>query len=200
MPRIHLALEKLHSLTTWNIYANLRTGFRLSAVNTHLTAHEKYTLYKLAKRKRGVLVEVGSYIGASSLCLAAGMPTHGAVLYCVDTWENNAMTEGARDTYQSFLANTKPLAHLIEPLRGTSGQIARSFDKSVDLLFIDADHSYDGVKTDVQSWFPKLGRHAIVVFHDIGWAEGVQRVVAELVRSRVQEETFLSNMYWAVLK
>jgi len=35
------------------------------------------------------------------------------------------------------------------------------------------------VKKDVDLWVPKLNPNAPVVMHDIGWAEGILRVVME---------------------
>lgn len=78
------------------------------------------------------------------------------------------MSEGCRDTFDEFRQNTAKHEGFIVALRGTSHEIAKSFDKKVDFLFIDGDHSYEGVKSDVEDWFPKLNNSAIVIFHDIG--------------------------------
>jgi len=77
--------------------------------------------------------------------------------------------------------------------------VAEKFDKKVDFLFIDGDHLYEGVKLDVDDWFPKLNNGAIVIFHDIGWAEGVQRVVEKSVQPHAKKDGRLPNMYWAWL-
>ncbi|MEY4483362.1 MAG: hypothetical protein RL693_814, partial [Verrucomicrobiota bacterium] len=37
----------------------------------------------------------------------------------------------------------------------------------VDVLFIDGDHSYDGVKTDFTLWSPLVRSGGMVIFHDI---------------------------------
>jgi predicted O-methyltransferase YrrM len=37
----------------------------------------------------------------------------------------------------------------------------------VDLLFIDGDHSYEGVKKDFYTYFPLLKQGGCVMFHDI---------------------------------
>lgn len=39
--------------------------------------------------------------------------------------------------------------------------------KEVDLLFIDGDHSYDGVKSDFEMYSPLVRTGGIVAFHDI---------------------------------
>ena len=166
---------------------------------THMTLQEKFLLYDLAHKlaSGAVVVEIGSYIGASASFLAAGRWNRGGLVYCVDTWKNEAMTEGERDTFREFTKNTERFKEVIVPLKGLSQDMARIFHKEIDLLFIDGDHSYKGVKEDVEAWFPKLNEKAIVIFHDIGWAEGVQKVVAECVRPRAKKEICLPNTYVA---
>jgi predicted O-methyltransferase YrrM len=168
---------------------------------THLTPREKHKILSLAGKCRGhSYVEIGSYIGASSCFICTGINKSGCgVLYCVDTWQNEGMSEGGRDTFDDFRRNTAKYEKFIVELRGTSHEIAKDFDKKVDFLFIDGDHSYEGVKSDVEDWFPKLNNGAIVIFHDIGWAEGVQRVVQEFVRPYAKRDGRLPNMYWAWL-
>ena len=53
-------------------------------------------------------------------------------------------------------------------------------DEKLDLIFIDADHSYNGVATDIQMWLPKVRSGGIVAGHDFNqkWPS-VQRAVAE---------------------
>jgi len=39
-------------------------------------------------------------------------------------------------------------------------------EESLDFVFIDADHSYGGVKKDIRVWLPKLKRGALLSGHD----------------------------------
>ncbi len=56
-------------------------------------------------------------------------------------------------------------------------------DASLDFAFIDADHSYEGCKTDIEVWYPKLKPGGILCGHDYDrpkWPkEGVKRAVQE---------------------
>ena len=172
----------------------------IDQITTHLTQDEKNILQELASTTNGsIFVELGSYLGASSCYIASGIQSAGkmATLFCVDTWANEGMAEGSRDTYDEFLKNTAKFQHIIVPLRGKSEEIAKDFDAEIDFLFIDAGHDYLNVKTDVLAWFPKLRAGAQVIFHDIGWAEGVQRVVKEHVLEIVCNGGALPNMFWA---
>jgi len=142
-------------------------------------------------------VEIGSYLGASALFLASGMKERVGHVYCVDTWKNEGMSEGERDTFDEFFKNIRLLKDFITPLRGCSTEVAKTFDKGIDLIFIDGDHEYAGVKDDIESWLPKVKNGGVVVFHDIGWAEGVRRVVKEFIKPIQLEEHIVDNTYWA---
>lgn len=49
----------------------------------------------------------------------------------------------------------------------SSVKVASAFnDRTVDLVFIDGDHSYDGVITDIYAWWPKLKRNGVMAGHD----------------------------------
>jgi predicted O-methyltransferase YrrM len=139
--------------------------------------------------------------GASATVLAAAAKTRGGHVFCVDTWRNDAMSEGGRDTYGEFLQNTKPYSNWITPLRGQSSEIAASFTQPTDLLFIDGDHSYDGVMADLHCWLPKLRDGGWLVMHDWGWAEGVKRAVQEVVVERqLGKPLVLPNLYAAQMR
>jgi len=52
-------------------------------------------------------------------------------------------------------------------------------DESLDFVFIDADHSYNGVMRDVQAWAPKVRKGGMVIGHDIHFPT-VKKAVIEL--------------------
>jgi len=172
---------------------------RARQIHTHLTDKEKMLLKRLAGKvpKDGVILEVGSYLGASACFLALGAKKRGQRIYCVDTWQNDAMSEGKRDTFAKFLKNIESFNDKIVPLRGVSEDIAKTFDKKIHLLFIDADHSYEGCSFDIKNWFPHLNKNSIVIFHDYGWANGVRQAVAEYVEPiKKRPAQVFENMYW----
>jgi predicted O-methyltransferase YrrM len=161
----------------------LRGDPRCFEIPTHLTLRERLLLYRLGVGlpSRANLVEIGSYLGASACFLASAAREIGGQVFCVDTWCNDAMSEGERDTHEDFVQNTQMYAAWITPLRGDSLSVARTFSTPIDLLFIDADHSYSAVKADLSAWAPKVRSGGWIVLHDWGWAEGVQRATAEMI-------------------
>lgn len=174
-------------------------------IPTHMAMSEKDVLFNLACSlpSKAVAVEIGSYLGASSYFLATGLATHlyEGVLYCVDTWNNDAMshTHIKTNIFDEFLKNTKDVSENIIPIRSTSVDAAAAFTKPVDLIFFDGDHSYEGIHEDWNVWKRHLNQNAIVVFHDWGWADGVKQVILQEVKPLVRKFDCLPNLWWGYL-
>ena len=166
-------------------------------IHTHMTAPELRSLYDLAAQAESVL-EIGSYLGASSAQLGAALSLHGGHLYCVDTWANETMEEGMRDTFAEFQRNTAGVAQFITTIRKRSGELTGAdVPPPFDLVFIDADHSYPAVKGDfekVRDWVRDGGTLA---FHDVFFFEAVSRVVGEvLATGEWQLAGKVDNLAW----
>lgn len=172
-------------------------------IRTDLTPAERLLLARLAcdVRRRGgaAFVELGSYLGASACFIAAGLHRAGGggLLTCVDTWRNDAMSEGPRDTWGEFHANVRPWERFIRTVRATSAEAAAAFAGPVDFLFVDADHDYEAVRADIAAWFPRLSPGATVAFHDVFYFPGVRRAVDEFVAPRARAGGGERNLYWA---
>lgn len=105
--------------------------------------------------------EIGVYLGYYSRVLLDNIP--GLQLYCIDTWNNNTSRKRAFE-YACEDLGRYPGANII---RGTSVESAKQFeDGSLDFVFIDADHSYEAVKQDLEAWYPKVRKGGIVSGHD----------------------------------
>jgi predicted O-methyltransferase YrrM len=138
----------------------------MSAGAELITPTEGETLAQLAAGvfDGEVIVEIGSYKGASACYLARG----GVPVHCVDLWDlggqRHAQRYAQRAVWHQFLANTEGLD--ITPHKGASVDVAATWDLPVGLLFIDGLHTYDGVRSDLDAWTPHLAPGGLVVFHD----------------------------------
>lgn len=191
----------LRKLPVW-LRLRRRFGFALR-IPTDLALYEKLLLYDKASHvpPGGVIVEIGSYLGSSAAVMAAGARAKCISIHCVDTWQNDAMSEGPRDTYAEFRRNTLAFDDIIVPLRGRAKEVADGFDLSIDLLLVDGDHSYEGCKRDLVKWLPKVKAGGLVILHDLGWAEGIQRAAEEelVPRTAGTLEQFW-NIGWGVIQ
>ena len=48
----------------------------------------------------------------------------------------------------------------------------------LDFVFIDADHTYEGVQRDIELWEPKVKENGLLMGHDLNWGS-VARAVGE---------------------
>lgn len=188
--------------TLWFVlrHPQLHRAFRIT---THLSLEERVTLYHLATSAQ-TIAEIGSYLGASACCFgAAHRRRSSGTIICIDTWANDAMTEGKRDTWLEFTSNTEPYSQFIVPVRGLSTDVISRIREQwprLDLLFIDGDHSYEAVKADWDAYKALLQPNGVVAFHDYGWADGVRRVVHEDVLPITKNHRQLRNMWWATIR
>ena len=84
------------------------------------------------------------------------------------------------------------------PMRQKSLDASKTFDRPVELIFIDGLHEYESVKSDFEAWFPKLVTDGKIIFHDSVLMPGVKRLVSEVVRSgRVNNIGFVHSSTYA---
>ncbi len=127
-------------------------------------------------------------------------------LVCVDTWDENwkwwITNDTPRPAFPSqFVEQKLPLfeafsqcihatrdQRIVHPLRETSLDAAKMFkDRSLDFVFIDADHNYESVKVDIAAWRSKVKPGGILAGHDYGNSQwpGVKQAVDEALGDRV---------------
>lgn len=161
-----------------------------SSCTSTLSAADRIFLFSEANShiQEGKFLEVGSYLGASAIVLAEALKQKSDLLsdpkiYCIDTWQNDAMSEGQRDTYQTFIDNTKNWSDLVVPIRGNSQSASLPEEAEFDVVFIDGDHSYEGCKSDVERFSPLVKENGCLILDDHISYTGVTRVVGELLTS-----------------
>jgi hypothetical protein len=75
-------------------------------------------------------------------------------------------------------------------------------ERKIDLLFIDADHTYEGVKRDFELYSPLVGPGGIIAFHDIvplplSYGCGVDIFWNEIKRPESREFIESTSQEWA---
>ena len=81
--------------------------------------------------------------------------------------------------------------------KGTTVDAAKTVeDNSLDFVFIDADHSFNGVDTDITHWFSKVKTGGYVIGHDIHWPGVKQAVEKHFGSNYLTSEDFI----WYVIK
>ena len=85
---------------------------------------------------------------------------------------------------------------------GDSVKSAEQFkDKSLDFVYIDANHLYESVKADILAWLPKIKSGGIIGGHDYDYSirpsvkEAVDEIFKDKVKSGVNQNTL--EDWWA---
>ena len=135
------------------------------------------------------IVEVGSWQGKSAIYLATQVTAFGnrAHIHCVDTFDggNDEVLKsrieelgGPDALFGLFNHNVKRsgLGYMITPHRKSSVEAAKEFgDNTLSAVFIDAGHSYEDVKADLEAWYPKVKPGGLFAGHDFDFAHPVSR-------------------------
>jgi methyltransferase family protein len=114
------------------------------------------------------LVEIGSFKGRSTSCLAFGCRGTRKRVFAVDTFDGGPDLQ-RYDSFQEFCENMKrcQLSEYVEPVRGISWEIAKTWDKPIHFLFIDGSHIYEDVLADFDSFFPHVVLGGMIACHDV---------------------------------
>lgn len=133
------------------------------------------------------VMEIGSWLGASALSFAQGLQDHNdsqGTITCVDAWkpffdeeknsadvhQNMQAMLGSDIAYNIFLHNisTLPASILCQHLKGQSDNILSMLkDEQFDVIFVDADHTYEPVKKDILNSIPLLKDGGIICGDDL---------------------------------
>jgi len=116
----------------------------------------------LIGRKAPRVAELGVHKGTTSIELLMSSPE--LRLLGVDPYETYS---NRAEAYTLMRKRTGPFHHRFKLVRRTSVNASRLVrDHSLDLVFVDGDHSYEGCLADVLHWAPKLRRGGAMVFDD----------------------------------
>lgn len=120
------------------------------------------------------IVEIGSYKGRSTCCLAYGCVGTRKRVYAIDTFSGNDTDFLRRDFFTVFKENVERcgLSDYVVPAIGFSAEIARTWSRPIHLLFIDGSHVYEDVLADFHGFFPWVVPGGIVALHDVGDGRG----------------------------
>jgi predicted O-methyltransferase YrrM len=132
------------------------------------TEAEEERLIELASevRKGGTIVELGCEYGRSTANFLIGSHQTVAVI-SVDIFPTDHPEVG--DLLETYQANVTPFVQdrRIGLMHGDSHEASKHWNAGgIDLLFIDADHSYEAVKRDIEGWVPHVRVGGFVAFHD----------------------------------
>lgn len=133
---------------------------------------------------RGVIVEIGTYCGKSTIFLAAAARERKATVYTIDHhqgseehqpgWEYHDSslvdeTTGRFDTVATFrrtIVNTD-LTDAVVAIIGQSSAAGRIWGSPIQLLFIDGGHTEEAAQRDFDTWAKWVAIGGALAIHDV---------------------------------
>ena len=120
------------------------------------------------------IVEVGAWKGRSTSAMGVMIKNSGKNIKfdVVDTFlgsEEHQNQESIQKgtLYSEYINNIAPVEDVVNTIVGDSSNVANFYkDESLDFVFLDGDHSYEGITKDILAWFPKLKPGGILAGDD----------------------------------
>jgi predicted O-methyltransferase YrrM len=161
-------LPYMQSVVGWFHYFEYKVGAR--PAQTQTSAKEQQCLQRHASGKKR-LVEIGVYQGANTRRLRETMASQGVIIAVDPYFRSLAGIKGygwMRNIAHSEVAKCGNGSVVwIEDL-GRNAAAHSSIQRylPIDFLFIDADHSWEGISGDWRAWNDLLSKDGIVALHD----------------------------------
>lgn len=137
-------------------------------------------------------LEIGCWLGRSTCYLGQRILESGKAItvHVIDTFEGvpndpvqAAFTNQGVSVIEVFRSNliNAGIDHLVRVYPESSASALRWIpDRSIEMAFIDGDHSYEAVARDIKNCLPKIKAGGVLAGHDF-FADGVQKAVNELL-------------------
>jgi len=157
-----------------------------------------------------IIAEIGVWKGSNARNILEGNKT--VKIYCIDRWKKYTEDEAEREqatrmgdaSRDKFKIAKNKTYKVIEPFYNRARIIeldsitaSKSFDDGcLDLVFIDALHSYEGCLADIKAWMPKVKQGGYICGHDYPRRPGVVQAVTEMFGEDIETD---SDDTWFVM-
>jgi len=151
------------------------------------------------------MAEIGCYLGESTVIWASSNKIK--KIYAIDPWKNGYDSEDQSSYVCSMNKVESEFDKVILPYKDkvikykmTSLDALSLFeDNSLDFVYIDALHTYEGIKNDIIKWMPKVKVGGILGGHDYLREGHPCRLGIEAGLGRKPDKIFVDNS-WIVYK
>lgn len=152
-------------------------------------------------------VEIGAWKGRSAAYMAVEIINSGKNIRfdTVDTFQGSVEHQDnevivQKKLFDVFYENIKPVLHVVNPVVSDSAVAASNYaNASLDFVFIDGDHTREGVKRDIIAWLPKVKPGGVIAGHDYApWFPETMRGVEECFPGKNVKSPWVDDQSWFV--
>ena len=134
------------------------------------------------KDKEVIGVELGVFKGTNAMRLISELNIK--QLSLVDMWVTPSHWKGAMSYEQNYefvketyKASDKVFIYRMDTVKA-SHIVA---NETLDFVYVDGDHYYEGCRRDIEAWYPKLKKGGVIIGHDYHCRMGVAQAFNELI-------------------
>lgn len=151
----------------------------------------------------GTIIELGVWKGRSLCSVADIIKRKNLTVYAVDTFEGTKDEEDVHadakvaDIKKVFEDNVNRYGFEVELYHMTTSEAAKKIKEKFDLIFIDADHTFEGISEDLENWIPKC--KGIIAGHDYeldGIRKAVKTAFPNVDYTHSTRDETRSTMWW----
>jgi cephalosporin hydroxylase len=160
----------------------------------------------IKKNSVQTIIEVGCWYGESTIFMAQQLP-EGGKIYAIDSWIGypREIYKNTLNVYKRFLSNVVHAGQTekVIPVRMTSLSASRTFSKyeaKADLIYIDADHAYKAVYSDIKAWSPYLKEGGMLcgnLYTKDKQSQEIKKAVTDYCKRNGKKATF-DNYLWRI--
>ena len=131
-------------------------------------------LFMLASYSKLGILETGRYNGGSVVVMACANDF--APIFSIDIAPQN-------DKMLKNILSSIGVGNNVQLITGDSQKTKYSEINKIDLLFVDADHSYQGCLNDLENWYSNLITGGHIILHDSYFGSEVQPSIIEFIKN-----------------
>lgn len=161
----------------------------------------RYSAKELIDKKDLVIVEVGCSDGANAKTMLDSLDVR--KMYLIDAFISYDSHTSKYGNLEKNYAKAKKLSKKYDNvilIKGTSADVVNKIPQDVDYVYIDANHSYEYVKQDIELYYPKVKKGGMLAGHDFNgqWINDVCKAVFEFTRRNNLRLYGMDTDWWII--
>lgn len=171
-----------------NLFHFIKVFMKVEKPSTQTTVLEQQAVHKYCADK-STAIEIGVFEGYNTVLIGNALRQSGKV-YGIDPFFNGKLGVSFGKLIAELYVKRNQLQDKVILIAKLSNEAIDDVPANIDFIFVDGDHSFEGVKNDFQNFSGLLAKDGVIAFHDArmfdnGWTRpdwGPVRLVEEVIK------------------